>query len=234
MPEEHESLSLRSPISWRTRLIVLAAMGISYGAIFYVVALVRGPLDSSAKGPPLFMPIISTSGEERGGIASVEHARSEPQEKLAAQEELTPPPRHWVFPPIDLMPSAPGWVPTLSDLPPITDAEPDPSEAPASLPEDQLAGEAALTKPKLRMVRWLRPVYASTHCGMFRAHGPLVLDLRIEPDGQPVEIKIAQGSGSPQLDKAVLHAAGLWRFAPPEWKSQPMEVWGRIELQFNC
>ncbi len=235
MPHDtHESLSLKSPISWRTRLLVLAIMGISYGAIFYGIAQVRVRLDSSANGPPMFMPIVSTSGQEGGGLASAEHVRPAQQEKLAAQEELTPPPRHWVFPPIDLMPSAPGWVPTVSDLPPITDAEPDASEVQAPLLEDQAASEAALTRSNLRMVGWLRPLYASTHCGILREHGPLVLDLLIEHGGKPVEIKIAQGSGSSQLDKAALRAAGFWRFAPPVWKSQPVEVWGRVELRFNC
>lgn len=235
MPHDtDESLSHRSLISWRGRLLVLAIMGISYGAIFYGIAQVRVSLDSRANGPPRFMPIVSTSGQERGGIASAEDMRPELQEKREAQEELTPPPRHWVFPPIDLMPSAPGWVPALSDLTPITDAQPDPSEAQAPLPEDQSAGEAALTRPTLRMVRWLRPLYASTHCGILRANGSLVLDLLIEPGGQPVEIRIVQGSGLPQLDRAVLQAAGLWRFAPPLWKSQPVEVRSRIELRFNC
>jgi TonB family protein len=232
MSNMRERLGLGWPISWRAHIIVLALMAVVYGGIFYVVAQVRAPLDSSAKGPPMFIPVVATSGPQRGGIATAEHARPG-QETREAQDD-TPPPRHWVFPPIDLMPSAPGWVASVTDLTPVTDAKPDPSETPAPLPEDPAASEAALERSNLRLVRWLRPVYASTHCGLLRTHDPLVLDLRIEPGGQPVEIKIAQGSGSTQLDKTVLHAAGLWRFAPPEWKSQPIEVSARVELRFNC
>jgi TonB family protein len=63
--------------------------------------------------------------------------------------------------------------------------------------------------------------------------GSVLLDQRIDAHGKPVETKVARGSGSPQLDQAALHAANAWRFAPPLWKSQPVEVSSQIEVRFN-
>jgi protein TonB len=82
------------------------------------------------------------------------------------------------------------------------------------------------------MVRWLRPVYPMDWA-LGDMEGSVRLDLRIDPLGQPIATTVAQSSGSPRLDEAALRAASFWRFAPPVWKSQPVEVEGRVEVRFN-
>jgi len=81
------------------------------------------------------------------------------------------------------------------------------------------------------MVRWLRPSYPADWASA-GVQGSVLLDLLIDPNGQPIEIKIAQGSGSQALDQSAARAANDWRFAPPRWNSQPVEVWARIEVRF--
>jgi TonB family protein len=227
-----ESRSSRSIISWRGHVMVLAVMAIVYGALLYFgVVYMRAPVSATAKGPPMFMPIATEVGEQREGMT--EAKPSAEQEPLQAQEQ-SPPPRHWRFPEIDLMPSAPGWTATASDLTPVTNAEPDPSEVKAPAPEEQPAEESDLARPKLQMVGWFRPVYERNQCARLHADHLLVLDLLIDPAGQPAGITLAQSSGSPHLDKTALDAAGFWRFAPPLWNAQPIEVSAKVMLRFNC
>jgi TonB family protein len=82
------------------------------------------------------------------------------------------------------------------------------------------------------MTRWLRPEYAAEWAGAGIVDS-LVLDLRIDPQGRPVDIRVVQPSGSPRLDQSVLQAAPQWRFAWPPSRSPPDAMWARIELRFN-
>jgi TonB family protein len=225
--ERARTTSLRLPRSWRSQVLVVAAIVICHGAFFYGIAHTRAPRSSTANGPPMFGPIVSKVWVPRR--ATISSKRWEP----GAEDQLTPPARHWRFPPIDLWPSAPGWSATLSEFTPVTDARPDPPDMQIPLQDGRPAAKPALRRSTLRMVRWLRPEY-SIDCALPGVKGSVVLDLLIGPGGQPIEINVAQSSGSPKLDTAALHAANLWSFAPPLWKSRPVEVWGRVELRFNC
>jgi TonB family protein len=230
MHEAHGSArgtSLRLPGSWRSGLIVVTAIVICHGAFFYGMAHTRAPRSSDTNAPPMFGPVVSKVWvPPRAAISS---KRWEP----GAEDQLTPPPRHWKFPPIDLWPSAPGRPATLSEFTPVTDAHPDPPDTQAPLRGERPAAKPAPRRANLQMVRWLRPEY-STDCASPATEGSTVLDLLINATGQPVEITVARSSGSTELDGAASRAASLWRFAPPLWKSRPVEVWGRIELRFHC
>lgn len=168
----------------------------------------------------MLTPVISEVGERRGDALAAKPPAA------PVDDQSTPPARHWVFAPIDIWPSAPGWSPTLSDFTPVTDGRPDPPDTP---PISQ--GGRPVRRPILRMVRWLRPSYP-VDWALAGVQGSVVLDLLISPNGRPVEINVAQGSGSPELDRSAARAASDWRFAPPRWRSQPVEVWGRVEVRF--
>jgi TonB family protein len=231
MHETHvraRTTSLRLPRSWRFHVVVVAVIAICHGALFYGIAHMRTPRTSNANGPPMFGPIVSKVWVRRSVTISSKPWWPD------AEKPLTPPPHHWKFPPIDLWPSAPTSSATLSAFTPVTDARPDPPDTRTPLQHGRLASKSAPGRSNLQMARWFRPVYYPIECTLPGLQGSVVLDLLIDPNGRPVEIKVAQSSGSLQLDGAALHAAGLWRFAPPLWKSQPVEVWGRIELRFNC
>jgi len=231
MHETHEcarTTSLRLPRAWRSPIVVIAIVAIFHGALLYGIARMRAPRIVNANGPPMFGPIISRVWVPRGVAISSKPWWPD------AEEQLTPPPSHWKFPPIDLWPSAPGWSATLSAFTPVTDARPDPPDTQTPLQHGRPAPKSAPRRSKLQMVRWFRPVYNSIECTSSGLQGSVVLDLLIDPSGQPVETAVAQSSGSPQLDGAALHAASLWRFAPPLWKSRPVEVRSRVELRFNC
>ena len=111
--------------------------------------------------------------------------------------------------------------PAPSEFTPVTEAR-------AGLPD---AG-AARRRQKLRMVRWLRPAYPA-ELAASGVEGSVLLDLKIDPYGVPVETKVTQSSGSAELDQAAVRAARLWRFAPPLWNSRPVAVTCRIEVRFH-
>lgn len=234
MLEMHARPSPEPATSWRPRAIVLAILTISYGALFYGVQHMRTPQSPLKDGRQMFTPIVSKIGEERLGSTRAKPQRPEEQEQIREYEQALPPPRHWQFPPIDLLPSVPGWAAAPSMFTPVTDARPDPAELQAVLPPGQPVPKSVPRSWNLRMAGWVRPVYDAAQCAAQHPDGPIVLDLRIDPRGRPAEVRVAKRSGSSQLDSIVLRAAALWRFAPPLWKSQPVEVWGRVELRFNC
>ena len=212
--------NLRAPQWWRSRAAVVVVVLIGYAILFYAVAHTRPPRPS-ADGFPMLTPVISQRGLRRGdGLGARPPA-------IPDEDQSTPPATHWIFPPIDLWPSASGWTAVPSEFTPVTDAQADPRDGP---PPVSPAGHRA--RPSiLRMVRWLRPGYP-VDWASGGVQGSVVLDVLIDPTGKPVEIKVARGSGFPKLDQSTARAANDWRFAPPRWNSRSVEVWGRIEVRF--
>lgn len=220
----------RPPGSWRFRTLVILVLVSVHAALFYSTAQIRARHSSNMGeplgGPSMFGPVIA---EVRRGVPLA----SRPLElEPAAEDQLAPPPRLWRFPPIDVWPSEASWSPILTDTTPVTDAQADPPDAQPLPPGGQPIKKPAPRRSHLRMVRWFRPEYR-IEWALAGMEGSVVLDLLIDPNGQPVQATVAQRSGSPELDEAALRAANLWRFAPPSWKSRPIEVWGRVEVRFN-
>jgi TonB family protein len=169
----------------------------------------------------MFKAIVSEVGERRAGMSSAPFVPKE--------DQTTDPPRHWVFPPIDIWPSPPGWSAALSEFTPVTDAHPDP----AAEPQDHLSiGKSAARRPMLSMVRWLRPDYPM-EWALAGKEGSVLLDLRIDPSGQPSEIMVRRSSASRELDESAARAARQWRFAPPLWNARPVEVWAEVEVRYH-
>lgn len=215
-------------LQWRSHLVVLAIIVLLHGTAFYFVTRARTSANAGVDGPPMFRPVVSNVWvPERMGISS----RPWRPEALA---DAIPPPLHWTFPPIDLWPTAEALPAVLSEFTPVTDAEPVPPETRTFI--DQAGHRVTIPYKRhstLRMVRWLRPMYSS-RCAAPDVQRLAVLEVQIDPTGEPARITLVQSSGSPDLDAAALHAANRWRFAPPVWKQHSVQVLGRIELRFNC
>jgi protein TonB len=204
---------------------VILLLVVGYIALLYGIAHTRAA-KSGANGVPMFGPVISRVGQRRGDALAARPAAG------SAEDDSLAPARHWIFSPIDIWPTAPGSAPPASEFTPVSDAEADPRDIQPPAPNAQPAKEPRQNRSTLRMVRWMRPEYP-TDWALAGKQGSVVLDLLIGPDGKPVHIAVAQGSGSEELDQAVLSAANFWEFAPPRWKSRPVEVWGRLEVRFH-
>jgi TonB family protein len=210
------------PGTWRSRTVVVLLLLTGYLGLLYGVTHTRAPR-SEATGPPMLTPVISEVGVRRGDALV---GRPPP---AAGEDESPAPARHWIFAPIDIWPSTPGRSAALSEFTPVSEARADPRD---SLQNQQPAKKPGRRPSTLRLIRWLRPQYPPDWAAA-GVSGSVVLDLLIDLSGKPVAITVAQSTGSTQLDAAALTAAKSWRFAPPRWKSGPVEVWGRVEVRFH-
>jgi TonB family protein len=210
---------------WRSRAVVVLLLLCAYLGLLYGVTHTRARR-SEATGSPMLTPVISEVGVRRGDALT---GSSPP---AAVEDESTPPARHWIFAHIDIWPSTPGRTAAWSEFTPVSEAQADPPDLEPALPNKQ-PGKMPRQRPStLRLVRWLRPEYPPDWAAA-GVSGSVVLDLLINPGGKPVAISVAQSSGSAQLDAAARTAAKAWRFAPPRGKSEPVEVWGRVEVRFQ-
>ncbi len=210
---------------WRSRTVVVLLLLSGYLGLLYGVTH-TGARRSRSTGLPMLTPVISEVGVRRGDALM---GRPPP---TAVEDESTPPSRHWIFDPIDIWPSTPGRTAALSEFTPVSEARADPRDLEPAPQNQQSAKKPGRRPSTLRLVRWLRPQYPADWAAA-GVSGSVVLDLLIDPGGKPVAISVAQSSGSAQLDAAALTAAQRWRFAPPRWKSGPVEVWGRVEVRFR-
>jgi TonB family protein len=228
MHETHERtrmMSLRLPRAWFARAVVVLALVSCHVVLFYGISQTRA-LKSSADGPPMFGPVVLNKWRD----LHQRYVTSRPSSEPMQEDQSIPPSRHWKFPPIDIWPSSASRPATLSRFTPVTDAQPDPTDTLTA--QEGIANKPPVRLSTLRMVRWLRPDYP-IEWAVAGMDGSVLLDQRIDAHGQPVRTNVARSSGSPQLDEAALHAANAWRFAPPLWKSQAVEVLSQIEVRFN-
>ena len=219
------TMRLRLPRSWLTHVALVLALVSCHVVLFYGISQTRAR-KSSTDAPPMFGPVVSNEWRDL-------HQRSVTSRRWLApmqEDQSTPPSRHWKFPPVDIWPSSASRLATLSGFTPVTDAQPDPTDT--LTPQDERANKPPVRLSRLRMVRWLRPEYPM-EWAVAGMDGSVLLDQRIDAHGRPVTTTVARSSGSSQLDEAALHAANAWRFAPPLWKSRPVEVSSQIEVRFN-
>lgn len=217
-----------------------------------------GPIPENFTGPTLLHPAIATG--EGPTVKRPILSRPWPATTTESAADWPFPPRRWKFPAIDLWPSPAGWCPLVTDadiqarldapVAPVTPVTPVASgasfasaravtsAASAASPAPSLAHHAPPARgprpslPGLRLIRWVRPVYP-IESALTNMEGSALLDLRIDPEGRPIQISIARSSGAPALDAAALEAVQRWRFAPPRWKGRPLEVQARVELKFH-
>jgi TonB family protein len=215
-------MDFKLPRLWRSRLGVLLVIAVVYVALYYGLTHGRARR-SSSDDPAMFGPVVSEIGEHRGSLRPKSFADQD-DDRPAATEVV-----YWIFPPIDIWPSPPGWSNTVSGLTPVVDAEPViPGVQPFS---DDDANRHMGTRSSLRMIRWLRPDYPPESAAKGK-DGSVLLDLLIDTTGQPVDVRLARSSGFADLDAATRHAADSWRFALPKQNS-PASVWAKIEVRYK-
>jgi TonB family protein len=104
------------------------------------------------------------------------------------------------------------------------------SATPASLiahePTEKESREGAAGE----LVRRVEPDYPEEALQQ-QIQGPVVLDVRIAPDGAVQDLKLV--SGPPLLAQAATDAVKQWRFKPKAVKGRPVEMQTRVTLNFR-
>ena len=64
--------------------------------------------------------------------------------------------------------------------------------------------------------------------------GTVLLQVLVDTDGRPLEVRIQQSSGHRQLDDAARrHVLKHWRFRPAIKDGQAVQAWGLVPIDFN-
>ncbi|MFO8025480.1 TonB family protein [Thiohalophilus sp.] len=63
--------------------------------------------------------------------------------------------------------------------------------------------------------------------------GNVRLRVRVGPDGEPQEVKLARSSGSARLDRAALEAVKRWRFEPARRGGTAVAAWVVVPITFK-
>ena len=67
-----------------------------------------------------------------------------------------------------------------------------------------------------------------------RLTGTVMLEVLVDVDGRPLDVRIAQSSGHRELDRAALdHVLKRWTFRPAMKNGQAVQATGRVPIAFN-
>lgn len=62
--------------------------------------------------------------------------------------------------------------------------------------------------------------------------GTVMLDVLVDPQGQPLQVKLYQSSGYSVLDRSAAATVRRWRFEPARRGAQAIEMWVRVPVRF--
>jgi len=63
--------------------------------------------------------------------------------------------------------------------------------------------------------------------------GTVLLDVLVDPQGQPTQVKIARSSGHTILDRSAAKPVRNWRFEPARRGDQTIEMWVQVPVRFE-
>jgi TonB family protein len=196
---------------WSTRTIVLAAILLLHAGLFYFIATQRSrTADTDSR--QAFTPVERETGGSSGSLAEARH-----------KADAAPTDRRWRFDAFDVWPTdavARAQTSTASIEP-----------ARGMMAEAGEEADAAAAKNALTIERWTLPEYAlaSARAG---EEGAVYLDLRIDDDGRPVEVKLLRSSAPGRLEESAQAVVSNWRFSAP----QPLarSTWAEVGLRFHA
>jgi TonB family protein len=209
-----------TPNPWPARAIAVGAIVLLHAAIFYFIANQRAKTAAAEDGRQAFTPIRKEKGESTGSLPEGRAKNGQAQTEIE-----TPPDSHWRFEPIDIWPTA--FAGTMMDT-----ALASPTGARATL-QDPTGEPASDGKGSgVTIKRWARPEYPAEWA---RAgdEGSVFLEIHVDDQGKPGEVKLARSSASARLEESAQRAAARWLFTAPAWRSKPVSAWAEVELRFN-
>jgi periplasmic protein TonB len=195
--------------------------------------------------PPAF-----TITESRAVTISLVEAMRAP----APQPRIEPlaPPRARPIKPLQALPDkarpvptpaplpSPQSAPTASDAPVSSRPPPVGSSSPASAAAEETA-PAVNPKfgPDQAKVQASVPLYELNPPPVYPAlarrrnyQGTVKLDVLVDRQGRAAQIRVAQSSGYPILDRSAIESVRRWRFEPARRSGRPIEMWVQVPVRF--
>lgn len=123
-------------------------------------------------------------------------------------------------------------------LPKAELAKPEPIPAPAKTTTglqspDAAEEHAAVTEPTPANYLNNPPPEYPRQARRRKQQGTVMLDVQVQPDGNPKQVRIAQSSGYAALDKAAQRAVIRWRFIPARRGSEVVEASVVVPVEFR-
>lgn len=161
--------------------------------------------------------------------------------------EVTPPPAPAPPPPIPALPHPRVHAPTPVHRVPVPPAQvvPTPMSTPPvaiqspPVPPHATGGPASDTAPTgpmqahLTYLRAPPPRYPAL-ARRARMQGTVILRVRVDAGGHPVQVQVEHSSGHPVLDRAARRqVAEKWLFKPAQVKGQATPAWALVPVQFR-
>lgn len=222
------------------RKLLLFLMG---SALLHGVVLLVSPaahVEQRAESPEILLVRLSE-------VPQVAERLAEPQPPSQREEPRpaapTPPPRKRPLPRVEA--PQPEASPHPEPVPAEQRAEPPQSQAPVEVAgasdktpvqeAPQTARGAPALTPPVFSAAYLRnppPEYplAARRRGQ---EGLVLLAVRVNESGSPVEVRIARSSGSGVLDDAALAAVERWSFVPARRGDQAIAAWVEVPVRFR-
>jgi TonB family protein len=202
---------------WPRRLIALAAIVLIHAALFYFVINERQRTPANADARQAFTPVERESGGSAGSLTT---ARSP-----AGRTEIPPPDSRWRFEPFEVWP-----VNAAGKAVPGANASSEGIRTSVLDESESDVASAGMGAP--RVLRWSLPEYplAWARAG---EEGSVYLDVHIDAEGKPTEVKLLPSSASPRLEQLAQGVVSSWQFTAPTWHSTPVSGWAEIEVHFD-
>jgi protein TonB len=161
-------------------------------------------------------------------------------------EKVTPPPT----PPPTTVPVTPATQPTARIpvvTPPAADAQPSEQiiDPMGTIPADPVVTTPAVITPPTTIastepiagahLEYLHapPPKYTRELMMARAEGTVLLQVLVDVDGKPLEVKILKSSGIRQLDELARRTVLKWAFRPATRDGQPVQAIGNVPIDFT-
>ena len=180
--------------------------------------------------PPTIAHVVPLQPEPAPAIAKV------PDVPSVAMQEPSVAPQHMPLPPVPPPhPSAPRRAAAAApprpapSSPPTTEAA---QPAPQAQPAIVAAGPSVPARPVAGMASDRAPVYPEI-ARRRGEQGRVLLRVSVSPEGQAVEVDVAQTSGYPTLDEAAQSAVRGWRFIPAMQAGTPIAAVADVPVRFR-
>ena len=189
------------------RLIVIGAIVLVHACIFYGVIHTRArPMEIDSR--QAFTPVERATGGSSGSLTGA--GRPKDPEPPRAD-------RRWRFDPVEVLPVGPAQDTLINAR--FAAAKPQDADSLSETPENE----------RLTIQSGLPPEYPLEAARAGR-EGSVVLDVHLDAEGKPTEIKVLSATAPAALVESAQRAVNAWRFSMPG----KVSAWAELELRFSA